>query len=151
MSRLFAQSALRAAVRDVARQQPAMTRSFSSLPILRPGISAPPSIFARRPAAGLLMPSAFTPTATTTAAADAVGGAAAGMADVVPRTAVTSHPALAGVGSQIRCGPRRYMNMNRPSRLIRMRRHGFLSRIRTKTGRKMLQRRKTKGRKMLSA
>lgn len=150
MSRLFAQSALRAAVRDVARQQPAMTRSFSSLPILRPGISAPPSIFARRPAAGLLMPSAFTPVATTTGAADAVGGGAA-TADIVPRTAVTSHPALAGVGSQIRCGPRRYMNMNRPSRLIRMRRHGFLSRIRTKTGRKMLQRRKTKGRKMLSA
>lgn len=73
------------------------------------------------------------------------------MADVVPRTAITSHPALAGAGSQIRCGPRRHMNMNRPSRLIRMRRHGFLSRIRTKTGRKMLQRRKTKGRKMLSA
>ncbi|KAI7785490.1 caax prenyl protease 1 [Diaporthe eres] len=150
MSRLFAQSALRAAVRDVARQQPAMTRSFSSLSSLRPGISAPPSIFARRPAAGLLMPSAFTPVATTTGAAHAVGGGAA-TADIVPRTAVTSHPALAGVGSQVRCGPRRYMNMNRPSRLIRMRRHGFLSRIRTKTGRKMLQRRKTKGRKMLSA
>lgn len=95
------------------------------------------------------MPSAFTPAPASAAAADVVGGTA--IADVVPRTAVTSHPALAGAGSQIRCGPRRYMNMNRPSRLIRMRRHGFLSRIRTKTGRKMLQRRKTKGRKMLSA
>ncbi|KAG6356589.1 hypothetical protein INS49_014462 [Diaporthe citri] len=148
MSRLFAQSALRAAVRDVARQ-PAMTRSFSSLPTLRPGISAPPSIFARRPATGLLMPSTFTPAAATTGAADAMGGTLT--ADVVPSTAITSHPALAGVGSQIRCGPRRHMNMNRPSRLIRMRRHGFLSRIRTKTGRKTLQRRKIKGRKMLSA
>ncbi|KAJ0117175.1 caax prenyl protease 1 [Diaporthe amygdali] len=144
MSRLFAQSALRAAVRDVARQ-PTLTRSFSSLPALRPGLSAQPSLFARRPAAGLLAPSAFTP--TTTATTDAVGATA----DVVPRAAITSHPALAGVGSQIRCGPRRYMNMNRPSRLIRMRRHGFLSRVRTRSGRKMLQRRKTKGRKMLSA
>lgn len=150
MSRLFAQSALRAAVREVTRQ-PALTRSFSSLPILRPGISAQPSIFARRPAAGLLAPTtAFSPTqATTTGAADAVAGSE--IADVVPRTAITSHPALAGAGSQIRCGPRRYMNMNRPSRLIRMRRHGFLSRIRTKSGRKMLQRRKTKGRQQLSA
>lgn len=151
MSRLFAQSALRAAVRDVTRQ-PALTRSFSSFPTLRPGISAQPSIFTRRPAAGLLAPtSAFTPSTatTTTGAADGIIGSE--VADVVPRTAITSHPALAGAGSQIRCGPRRYMNMNRPSRLIRMRRHGFLSRIRTKTGRKMLQRRKTKGRQQLSA
>ncbi|KUI60782.1 50S ribosomal protein L34 [Cytospora mali] len=145
MSRLFAQSALRAAVRDVARQ-PGFTRSFSSLPSLRPSTSTPSSIFTRRSAA--LLPSIFTPTSAAPAAG-ALGDVAA--ADVVPTAAITSNPALASIGSQIRCGPRNYMNMNRPSRLIRQRRHGFLSRIRTKTGRKMLQRRKSKGRKMLSA
>ncbi|KUI71482.1 50S ribosomal protein L34 [Cytospora mali] len=146
MSRLFAQSALRAAVRDVARQ-PGFTRSFSSLPSLRPSTSSPSSIFTRRSTA--LPPSIFTPTSAAPAAAGALGDVA--VADIVPTTAITSNPALASIGSQIRCGPRNYMNMNRPSRLIRQRRHGFLSRIRTKTGRKMLQRRKSKGRKMLSA
>lgn len=122
------------------------TRSFSSLPSLRPSTSTPATLFARRPAG--LLPGIFTPGAP--GGGEAVASAAA-VADVVPMAAVTSNPALAGIACQARCGPRNYMNMNRPSRLIRQRRHGFLSRIRTKSGRKMLQRRKSKGRKMLSA
>ncbi|CAI9635058.1 unnamed protein product [Alternaria burnsii] len=54
---------------------------------------------------------------------------------------ISSHP---GLGStQIRCGPRDTYN---PSHLVRKRRHGFLSRIRTKKGRKMIMRRLKKGR-----
>lgn len=123
-------------------------RSFSALPTLRP--TATPAradtIFSRRPTTLL---QAFTPTTTTIAAAEGLGETTTTPADVVPRSAITTHPALAH--TQIRCGPRRYMNMNRPSRLIRQRRHGFLSRIRSKDGRKTLMRRRVKGRKMLSA
>ncbi|KAK7749770.1 hypothetical protein SLS53_000349 [Cytospora paraplurivora] len=144
MSRLFAQSALRAAIRDAARQPGlATSRSFSSLPSLRPSTSMPSSIFARRTAG--LLPTSFTPAPTTMTAAPAAS--LGDVADIVPKTSVTSNPAL----GQIRCGPRNYMNMNRPSRLIRQRRHGFLSRMKTKNGRKMLLRRRIKGRKMLSA
>ncbi|KAK7755157.1 hypothetical protein SLS62_002972 [Diatrype stigma] len=66
--------------------------------------------------------------------------------DLVPKTAITAHPAFAGM--QIRCGPR--PTMARPSRLVRKRRHGFLSRLRTKNGRKTLQRRKDKKRSIES-
>ncbi|KAH7401969.1 ribosomal protein L34-domain-containing protein [Phaeosphaeria sp. MPI-PUGE-AT-0046c] len=58
---------------------------------------------------------------------------------------ISAHP---GMGSmQIRCGPRDTYN---PSHLVRKRRHGFLSRIRTKKGRKLLMRRLKKGRWNLS-
>ncbi|MEE3206845.1 MAG: 50S ribosomal protein L34, partial [Pseudomonadota bacterium] len=38
-----------------------------------------------------------------------------------------------------------------PSNLVKKRRHGFRSRIKTSTGRKILARRRSKGRKVLSA
>jgi len=37
-----------------------------------------------------------------------------------------------------------------PSRIVRKRRHGFRSRMKKKAGRKILSRRRTKGRKKLS-
>lgn len=58
---------------------------------------------------------------------------------------ISSHPALGSI--QIRCGPRDTYN---PSHFVRKRRHGFLSRIRTKKGRKLLMRRVKKGRWNLS-
>ncbi|KAH9878640.1 hypothetical protein IAQ61_001912 [Plenodomus lingam] len=54
---------------------------------------------------------------------------------------ISAHPGLGSI--QIRCGPRDTYN---PSHVVRKRRHGFLSRIRTKKGRKMIMRRLKKGR-----
>lgn len=63
--------------------------------------------------------------------------------DILPR--ISSHPSLASI--QVRNGPRDTFN---PSHRVRKRRHGFLSRLRTRNGRKTLKRRKAKGRSTLS-
>lgn len=76
-------------------------------------------------------------------------GAGAGLApaagaDVVAAEAVSAHPALGGA-LQLRFGPRNTMNGH--TRLVQKRRHGFLHRMRSKTGRRILQRRRLKGRR----
>ena len=63
--------------------------------------------------------------------------------DLLPK--ISAHPALAGI--QVRNGPRDTYD---PSHRVRKRRHGFLARLRSRTGRKILKRRKAKGRSTLS-
>lgn len=63
--------------------------------------------------------------------------------DILPK--ISAHPSL--VSLQVRYGPRNTFN---PSHRVRKRRHGFLSRLRTRTGRMTLKRRRMKGRSTLS-
>ncbi|KAF1993068.1 hypothetical protein P154DRAFT_557904 [Amniculicola lignicola CBS 123094] len=63
--------------------------------------------------------------------------------DLLPKPSM--HPGM--MSMQIRCGPRDTYN---PSHLVRKRRHGFLSRLKTKNGRKMIMRRLKKKRWSLS-
>lgn len=63
--------------------------------------------------------------------------------DLLPK--ISAHPSLASL--QVRNGPRNTFN---PSHRVRKRRHGFLSRLRTRTGRMTLKRRRVKGRSTLS-
>ncbi|KAH8733886.1 hypothetical protein BGZ61DRAFT_167531 [Ilyonectria robusta] len=104
-------------------------RTFTTLVPLRPSLT-PLTAAIRRTAS----PTSFTPSA-------------AGAADVVPSSAISAHPAFGDM--QIRCGPRNTMNGH--TRLVQKRRHGFLYRMRSKTGRKILLRRRIKGRKNIAA
>ena len=104
------------------------SRTFTSLTPLRPSLSPlRPGITSFTPA----------PSSSPTAALD-----------LVPKTAISQHPALFGA-AQLRCGPRNTMNGH--SRRIQKRRSGFLTRTRTRTGRKILLRRKLKGRRIVGA
>ncbi|KAH8598112.1 hypothetical protein B0O99DRAFT_567423 [Bisporella sp. PMI_857] len=94
------------------------------------------SITLRRPT---VFPAAFRSSSITSSTSTINGEAL----DLLPK--ISSHPALEGI--QIRCGPRDTFN---PSHFVRKRRHGFLSRIRTRKGRATLQRRKNKKRSTLS-
>jgi large subunit ribosomal protein L34 len=58
---------------------------------------------------------------------------------------ISTHPALAGI--QVRNGPR---NTYDPSHRVRKRRHGFLARKKSRTGRAILVRRRVKKRSTLS-
>ncbi|KAI0397052.1 hypothetical protein F5Y17DRAFT_416954 [Xylariaceae sp. FL0594] len=140
----FSLAARAALSRAACKSAPTTTiRTFSSLPHLRPtilGSSSNSAVF--RPCnSGNTLLSRLPTTTAITSTPEAL------TVDVVPRSSITSHPALAGP-QQIRCGPR--PTMARTSRLIRKRRHGFLARIKTRTGRKILQRRKAKKRHVLS-
>ncbi|KAF5018138.1 hypothetical protein F66182_9901 [Fusarium sp. NRRL 66182] len=104
------------------------TRTFTTLVPLRPCLT-PMSGAIRRTA----LPSSFAPSA-------------AASADIVPASAISAHPALGDM--QIRCGPRNTMNGH--TRLVQKRRHGFLVRTRSRTGRKILHRRKLKGRRNIA-
>ncbi|RAL68091.1 hypothetical protein DID88_008809 [Monilinia fructigena] len=96
-------------------------RTFTSITPLRPTLS----------------PSAFKPTSSVVVSSEAAP------LDLLPK--ISTHPALST--TQVRCGPR---NTFSPSHFVRKRRHGFLSRIRTRKGRATLQRRKSKKRSTLS-
>ncbi|KAI1154310.1 hypothetical protein F4825DRAFT_412166 [Nemania diffusa] len=120
------------------------TRAFSSIPHLRPSILASNGTVFRPCNSGNTLLSRLPPTTTLTAG---VTGTLEGVLDIVPRSAITAHPALAGP-QQVRCGPR--PTMATTSRLVRKRRHGFLSRLRTRNGRKTLQRRREKKRSVMS-
>ncbi|KAF5573354.1 ribosomal L34 mitochondrial [Fusarium pseudoanthophilum] len=112
----------------LARPLAQSPRTFTTLVPLRPSLT-PMNGAIRRTA----LPSSFTP---STAAS----------ADIVPSSAISAHPALGDM--QIRCGPRNTMNGH--TRLVQKRRHGFLCRKRSKTGRKILLRRKIKGRRHIA-
>ncbi|KAJ6277039.1 ribosomal protein L34-domain-containing protein, partial [Bipolaris maydis] len=89
----------------------------------------------RRP----LVPATYSPPSTLAPPGSSSSFANPETLDLVGR--ISAHPALGS--TQIRCGPRDTYN---PSHLVRKRRHGFLSRLRTKKGRKMIMRRLKKGR-----
>ncbi|KAI1328845.1 hypothetical protein F5Y16DRAFT_368115 [Xylariaceae sp. FL0255] len=117
-------------------------RTFSSLPNLRPSLLFPSNaVF--RPSNSTNTLQSRLPTAPSVLSSET----GTGIPDIVPKSSITAHPALAGP-QQIRCGPR--PTMATTSRLVRKRRHGFLARLRSKNGKKILARRKAKGRKVLS-
>ncbi|CZR57924.1 related to ribosomal protein L34, mitochondrial [Phialocephala subalpina] len=96
------------------------------------------------PSRPTVLPSSFTikPSLSGSIPAPAISASAETL-DLLPK--ISTHPALGA--TQIRCGPR---NTFSPSHFVRKRRHGFLSRIRTRKGRMTLARRRAKKRSTLS-
>ncbi|KAK8100809.1 uncharacterized protein PG998_007789 [Apiospora kogelbergensis] len=126
------------AMKGTAQYQPILTRrTFTSLPSLRPSLPSARQTTIFRTSQPTCAP--------VPSSAAAVPGSDS-VLDIVPKTAISSSPIFGGV--QIRCGPR--PTMATTSRLVRKRRHGFLSRIRHRNGRRTLQRRRTKSRHVLS-
>ena len=102
-------------------------RTFTSLSPLRP----------------TLFPSTYSPSLAMSKPITSTVASESGALDLLPK--ISAHPAI-GM-TQVRCGPR---NTFSPSHFVRKRRHGFLSRLRTRKGRATLQRRKSKRRNTLS-
>ncbi|KAH6655037.1 hypothetical protein BKA67DRAFT_657000 [Truncatella angustata] len=130
--RAFTSSPITALCR--ASRAVSQAQTFTSLPTLRPSLARP---------AGTVFRSS---TPTVSLAPSGVTTASEEVADIVAKSAISSSPMFGA--TQIRCGPR--ATLARSSRLVRKRRHGFLSRVQTRTGRRTLQRRRTKGRHTLS-
>ncbi|EKD14148.1 mitochondrial 54S ribosomal protein bL34m [Drepanopeziza brunnea f. sp. 'multigermtubi'] len=99
----------------------------------------PPSI-AFRPSPSALLSTPLAPASSSSTSTSPSGCA---ILDLLPK--ISAHPALGSI--QIRCGPRDTFD---PSHFVRKRRHGFLSRVKTRKGRALLKRRKAKGRTTLS-
>ncbi|KAJ6785740.1 hypothetical protein PWT90_06377 [Aphanocladium album] len=123
--------ALTRVARPVLKGAALPIRTFTTLSPIRP------SIYAN----AIRRPNALTSFVPTTSTASAV------TADVVAPSAISAHPALAGGVSQIRCGPRN--TMNGATRLVQKRRHGYLARVRSRTGRAIIRRRIQKGKNKL--
>ncbi len=95
-----------------------------------------------RPSIGPLSPFS-TPTPTTIPTNLTATTTSTTHPDLLPK--ISTHPSLAGI--QVRNGPR---NTYDPSHFVRKRRHGFLARKRSRTGRAILLRRRAKRRGVLS-
>jgi large subunit ribosomal protein L34 len=125
------------------RYVPAQDITTPQLTSSRSSIQSARSISLLAPRRPVLPPSSYASTMPTPGSTTAPVIPSAGALDLASK--ISAHPALGSM--QIRCGPRDTFN---PSHLVRKRRHGFLSRIRTKKGRKLLMRRLKKGRWNLS-
>ncbi|KAG9197298.1 hypothetical protein G6514_001896 [Epicoccum nigrum] len=121
---------LRAVARPATLLKPSITQQARNMSLLN----------ARRP---MLSASSMPSTLSVPGTAPSAVTCSSETLDIMGK--ISASPAFAGV--QIRCGPRDTYN---PSHFVRKRRHGFLSRLRTKKGRKLLMRRLTKGRTNLS-
>ncbi|MCJ1340475.1 hypothetical protein MMC09_005771 [Bachmanniomyces sp. S44760] len=83
------------------------------------------------------------PFSQATAGSNVSAASAPLLADLMPK--ISTHPALAS--AQVRNGPR---NTYDPSHRVRKRRAGFLARVKSRTGRAILKRRRLKRRSTLS-
>ena len=117
----------------------------SSLWIFTPAKTPRTFTSLRGPSRPTIFPSSsvFRPSLAISSPATATQSGVEGTLDLLPK--ISTHPALGA--TQIRCGPR---NTFSPSHFVRKRRHGFLSRIRTRKGRATLARRRAKKRTTLS-
>ncbi|KJZ74991.1 hypothetical protein HIM_05477 [Hirsutella minnesotensis 3608] len=114
----------------------AVPRTFTTLSPLRPALT---------PLRQQLGASPFAPSSSNFVPTSSSLDVGLPASDLGPSCEISSHPALAGM--QLRFAPRNTMNGH--TRLVQKRRLGFLSRQRSRTGRKIIMRRRMKGRRVL--